>query len=94
MNIVAWWHCWRNPNHKRGPVVICKKEVHYLYRVGKGMKSIGLFPIGVLLELDLTRLLDEVANVAAARSKEISATVTRDTITSTSTASLKCLYSG
>lgn len=53
-----------------------------------------LFPVGILLKLNLTRLLDEVANVAAARSKEISATVARDIITATSIASLNRLCSG
>lgn len=52
------------------------------------MKLISLFPVGVFLELDLTRLLDKVADVAATRSKEISATITRDTITITSIAPL------
>ena len=61
-------------------------------RSGEG-KLISLFSVGILLELDLTRLLNKVTNVAAACSEEISAPVTRDTIAATSIASLNRLRS-
>lgn len=62
--------------------------------LGKESKLIRLFPVTVLLELDLTRLLDKVANMATACSKEIGATVTRDVVSTTGAASLNHLRNG
>lgn len=53
-----------------------------------GENLIGPFPVAALLELDLTSLLDEVASIAAASSREVVTTVTRDVVTATSVTSL------
>lgn len=66
-------------------------RLHYLHHAKKKSKLIRLFSVSVLLELNLTRLLDEVANMAAARGKEISATVAGDVVAVTSVTSLNGL---
>ena len=66
-------------------------RLHYLHHARKKSKLIRLFSVSVLLEFNLTRLLDEVANMAAARGKEIGATVAGDVVAVTSVASLNGL---
>jgi hypothetical protein len=83
-----------NHDRKKRLVVIQHGEVRYWHHVGKGSKLIRLFAVTVFLELNFTRLLDKVANMAAACSKEIGATVTRDVVSATSVASLNCLRNG
>lgn len=80
----------KNVNRGRESVVI-QYRLHYLHHVREKSISIRLFSVSVLLELNLTRLLDEVANMAAACGKEISATVAGDVIAATSVASLNGL---
>jgi len=62
--------------------------------VEEGENSIGLFPVAVLLKLDLTSFLDEVTNMAAAGSEAIGTTVTGDIVTATSVPSLDRLCGG
>lgn len=66
-------------------------RLHYLHHVRKKSKLIRLFSVSILLEFNLARLLDEVADVAAACGKEISATVTGDIVAATSVAPLNGL---
>ena len=62
------------------------------HRTGENL--IGLFPVAVLLKLNLTGLLDEVANMAAAGSEEVGTTAAGDIVTVASVASLDRLCSG
>ena len=78
-----------NPNHGKG---IERSTLYGLCR-REGEKLISLFPVAVLLELDLTRLLDEVANMAAAGSEAVGTTVTRDIVTTTSVACVVVSFS-
>ena len=52
----------------------------------------GLFPVTALLELDLTRLLDETTGVAAAGSEEVGDPITGDVVARTSFSSLHRLW--
>ena len=79
-----------NPNHGKG---IERSTLYGLCR-REAEKLISLFPVAVLLELDLTRLLDEVANMAAAGSEAVGTTVAGDIVTVTSVASLDHLCGG
>ena len=51
-------------------------------------------PWGFLLKFDLTRFLDEVANVATAGSEEVGTNVTGDVVAATSMFSVQHLWGG
>ena len=70
-----------------------KQQAHYLDRVEGGHLS-GLFPVTVLLKLNLAGLLDEVTNMAAAGGQAIGTAVTGDVVTVTGIASLDRLCGG
>lgn len=70
-------------------------SIYYRRSRGRGYKEfISLFPITTLLKLDLTRLLDEAARVAAAGSEEVVNPITGDVVPDTSFPSLHGLWDG
>jgi len=92
---VVQCHHKENPNYYRGKSRYRRGQYTTAGRADVDKDLVGLFPaVSCLLELDLTGLLDEVTNVAAAGSEEVATTTTGNVIAGTSFSSLHRLRGG